>query len=71
MWDVNRMDERALGELQVAVTTRIALNEAAPVNRYGLLRSYVTVDPTLCDCLLEKSEYQEVASLKWDDLFSR
>uniref|UniRef100_A0A7N8Y774 Eukaryotic translation initiation factor 2D n=1 Tax=Mastacembelus armatus TaxID=205130 RepID=A0A7N8Y774_9TELE len=33
--------------------------------------SHVTVNPTLCDCLLEKSEYQEVVSLKWDDLFSR
>uniref|UniRef100_A0A8C2X151 Eukaryotic translation initiation factor 2D n=1 Tax=Cyclopterus lumpus TaxID=8103 RepID=A0A8C2X151_CYCLU len=34
-------------------------------------KSYVTINPTLCDCLLEKSEYQEVESLKWDDLFSR
>lgn len=33
--------------------------------------SYVRISPTLCDCLLEKSEYQEVESLKWDDLFSR
>lgn len=33
--------------------------------------SYVTINPTLCDCLLEKSEFQEVDSLKWDDLFSR
>uniref|UniRef100_A0A7N6BEY5 Eukaryotic translation initiation factor 2D n=1 Tax=Anabas testudineus TaxID=64144 RepID=A0A7N6BEY5_ANATE len=33
--------------------------------------SYVIINPTLCDCLLEKSEYQEVDSLKWDDLFSR
>ncbi|XP_067384352.1 eukaryotic translation initiation factor 2D isoform X2 [Channa argus] len=34
-------------------------------------RSYVTINPTLCDCLLEKSEYQEIEFLKWDDLFSR
>lgn len=33
--------------------------------------SYVTINPTLCDCLLEKPEYQEVEYLKWDDLFSR
>lgn len=33
--------------------------------------SYVTINPTLCDCLLDKSEFQEVDSLKWDDLFSR
>nr|XP_019951500.1 PREDICTED: eukaryotic translation initiation factor 2D [Paralichthys olivaceus] len=34
-------------------------------------KNYVTINPTLCDCLLEKSEYHEVESLKWDDLFSR
>ncbi|XP_076022212.1 eukaryotic translation initiation factor 2D [Genypterus blacodes] len=34
-------------------------------------QNYVTINPTLCDCLLEKSEYQEVACLKWDELFSR
>lgn len=35
------------------------------------LSSYVTINPTLCDCLLEKSEYQEVDALKWDDIFTR
>lgn len=35
------------------------------------LYSYVTINPTLCDCLLQKSEYQEVDALKWDDLFTR
>ncbi|XP_030640530.1 eukaryotic translation initiation factor 2D isoform X2 [Chanos chanos] len=34
-------------------------------------KNYVNINPTLCDCLLEKSEYQEVEKLKWDDLFSR
>ncbi|XP_077371478.1 eukaryotic translation initiation factor 2D [Festucalex cinctus] len=34
-------------------------------------KNYVRINPTLCDCLLEKSEYQEVETLKWDDLFSR
>ncbi|XP_051280816.1 eukaryotic translation initiation factor 2D isoform X3 [Dicentrarchus labrax] len=34
-------------------------------------KNYVTINPILCDCLLEKYEYQEVESLKWDDLFSR
>lgn len=37
----------------------------------SLFGSYVNVNPVLCDCLLEKSEYQEVEVLKWDDLFSR
>uniref|UniRef100_A0A8C4F2M3 Eukaryotic translation initiation factor 2D n=1 Tax=Dicentrarchus labrax TaxID=13489 RepID=A0A8C4F2M3_DICLA len=32
-------------------------------------KNYVTINPILCDCLLEKYEYQEVESLKWDDLF--
>uniref|UniRef100_A0A674BN53 Eukaryotic translation initiation factor 2D n=1 Tax=Salmo trutta TaxID=8032 RepID=A0A674BN53_SALTR len=36
-----------------------------------LSTSYVIINPILCDCLLEKSEYQEVEALKWDDLFSR
>ncbi|XP_056585734.1 eukaryotic translation initiation factor 2D isoform X2 [Triplophysa dalaica] len=34
-------------------------------------KNYVNINPTLCDCLLEKSEYQEVENLKWDDLISR
>uniref|UniRef100_A0A1A8EIN3 Eukaryotic translation initiation factor 2D n=1 Tax=Nothobranchius kadleci TaxID=1051664 RepID=A0A1A8EIN3_NOTKA len=34
-------------------------------------KNFVRIDPALCDCLLEKSEYQEVEYLKWDDLFSR
>ncbi|XP_073675194.1 eukaryotic translation initiation factor 2D [Garra rufa] len=34
-------------------------------------KNYVNINPTLCDCLLEKSEYQEVEKLKWDELFSR
>uniref|UniRef100_A0A8C2PR85 Eukaryotic translation initiation factor 2D n=1 Tax=Cyprinus carpio TaxID=7962 RepID=A0A8C2PR85_CYPCA len=34
--------------------------------------SYVNINPTLCDCLLEKSEYKEVEKLKsLADLFSR
>ncbi|XP_028849511.1 eukaryotic translation initiation factor 2D isoform X2 [Denticeps clupeoides] len=34
-------------------------------------KNFICVNPILCDCLLEKSEYQEVEKLKWDDLFSR
>uniref|UniRef100_A0A8C9VCS2 Eukaryotic translation initiation factor 2D n=1 Tax=Scleropages formosus TaxID=113540 RepID=A0A8C9VCS2_SCLFO len=33
--------------------------------------SFININPALCDCLLEKSEYQEVEKLKWDDLFTR
>lgn len=34
-------------------------------------KNYIMVNTTLCDCLLDKSEYHEVESIKWDDLFSR
>ncbi|XP_069798342.1 eukaryotic translation initiation factor 2D isoform X2 [Narcine bancroftii] len=34
-------------------------------------KNYVVVNPTLCDCLLEKSEHHVVATLKWDELFAR
>ncbi|XP_034733374.1 eukaryotic translation initiation factor 2D [Etheostoma cragini] len=49
------------------VTEYVKTNDLVDVNN----KNYVTLNPTLCDCLLEKSEYHEVESLKWDDLFSR
>ncbi|XP_055675983.1 eukaryotic translation initiation factor 2D isoform X2 [Falco peregrinus] len=33
--------------------------------------SFVKVNAILCDCLLDKSEQDEISNLKWDDLFSR
>uniref|UniRef100_A0A4W3GNV9 Eukaryotic translation initiation factor 2D n=1 Tax=Callorhinchus milii TaxID=7868 RepID=A0A4W3GNV9_CALMI len=33
--------------------------------------NYVIINPVLCDCLLEKSEYHTVTKLKWDDFFAR
>uniref|UniRef100_A0AAQ4NUA0 Eukaryotic translation initiation factor 2D n=1 Tax=Gasterosteus aculeatus aculeatus TaxID=481459 RepID=A0AAQ4NUA0_GASAC len=54
-------------EVRHIVTEYVKKNELVDENN----KNYVTVDPTLCDCLLEKSEYQEVQSLKWDDLFGR
>ncbi|MGH0174976.1 UNVERIFIED_CONTAM: hypothetical protein FKN15_069634 [Acipenser sinensis] len=33
--------------------------------------NYVTINPILCDSLLDKQEYQEIEKLKWDDLFNR
>lgn len=54
-------------EVRNIVTEYVKRNELVDENN----RNYVTINPTLCDCLLEKSEYQEVESLKWDDLFSR
>ncbi|XP_047428304.1 eukaryotic translation initiation factor 2D isoform X2 [Mugil cephalus] len=54
-------------EVRSIVTEYVKKNELVDENN----KNYVTINPTLCDCLLEKSEYQEVESLKWDDLFSR
>ncbi|XP_054465568.1 eukaryotic translation initiation factor 2D [Anoplopoma fimbria] len=54
-------------EVRDIVTEYVKDNELVDENN----KNYVTINPTLCDCLLEKSEYQEVESLKWDDLFSR
>ncbi|XP_022594823.1 eukaryotic translation initiation factor 2D [Seriola dumerili] len=54
-------------EVRNIVTEYVKKNELVDGNN----KNYVTINPTLCDCLLEKSEYQEVESLKWDDLFSR
>ncbi|NXM26124.1 EIF2D factor, partial [Oxyruncus cristatus] len=34
-------------------------------------KNFVKVDAVLCDCLLEKSEQDEISHLKWDDLLSR
>eukprot|EP00064_Thunnus_orientalis_P001949 superscaffoldBa00000133_g1953 len=54
-------------EVRGIVTEYVKKNELVD----KINKNYVTINPTLCDCLLEKSEYQEIESLKWDDLFSR
>ncbi|CAN9515489.1 unnamed protein product [Ophioblennius macclurei] len=54
-------------EVRSIVTEYVKKNELVAENN----KNYVTINPTLCDCLLEKSEYQDIESLKWDDLFSR
>lgn len=33
--------------------------------------SFVKVNAILCDCLLDKSEQDEISHLKWDELLSR
>ncbi|XP_056319123.1 eukaryotic translation initiation factor 2D [Danio aesculapii] len=55
------------GEVRNIITEYVKKNEL--VNEIN--KNYVIINPTLCDCLLEKSEYQEVEMLKWDDLISR
>uniref|UniRef100_A0A665T0C4 Eukaryotic translation initiation factor 2D n=1 Tax=Echeneis naucrates TaxID=173247 RepID=A0A665T0C4_ECHNA len=54
-------------EVRSIVTEYVKKNELVDENN----KNYVSINTTLCDCLLEKSEYQEVEFLKWDDLFSR
>lgn len=36
-----------------------------------LFCSFVKVNAILCDCLLDKSEQDEISHLKWDELLSR
>ncbi|KAJ8257401.1 hypothetical protein GJAV_G00185210 [Gymnothorax javanicus] len=55
------------GEVRTIITEYVKKNELVD----DINKNYVTINPTLCDCLLEKSEYQEVDSLKWDELFTR
>ncbi|XP_033826014.1 eukaryotic translation initiation factor 2D [Periophthalmus magnuspinnatus] len=54
-------------EVRSIITDYVKKNELVAENN----KNYVMINPTLCDCLLEKSEYQDVESIKWDDLFSR
>uniref|UniRef100_A0A8C5BDR1 Eukaryotic translation initiation factor 2D n=1 Tax=Gadus morhua TaxID=8049 RepID=A0A8C5BDR1_GADMO len=55
------------GEVRAIITEYVKANELVDENN----KNYVHINPILCDCLLEKSEYHEVSILKWDDLFSR
>ncbi|XP_023649324.2 eukaryotic translation initiation factor 2D isoform X2 [Paramormyrops kingsleyae] len=55
------------GEVRTVVTEYVKKNELVDEEN----KNYVNINPTLCDCLLDKFEYQEVGRLKWDDLFSR
>ncbi|KAM9342222.1 eukaryotic translation initiation factor 2D [Pholidichthys leucotaenia] len=54
-------------EIRRIITEYVKSNELVNENN----KNYVKINPTLCDCLLEKSEYQEIEFLKWDYLFSR
>ncbi|KAJ8016133.1 hypothetical protein DPEC_G00004020 [Dallia pectoralis] len=54
-------------EVRTIITDYVKRNELVDETN----KNYVIINPILCDCLLEKSEYQDVEALKWDDLFSR
>ncbi|XP_067863638.1 eukaryotic translation initiation factor 2D [Heptranchias perlo] len=55
------------GDVRSIITNYVKSNEL--IDDYN--KNYVTINPTLCDCILEKSEYHTVTKLKWDDLFTR
>ncbi|XP_059509355.1 eukaryotic translation initiation factor 2D isoform X2 [Stegostoma tigrinum] len=54
-------------DVRSIITNYVKSNEL--IDDYN--KNYVTINPTLCDCILEKSEYHNVTKLTWDDLFSR
>uniref|UniRef100_A0A8C4ZMB2 Eukaryotic translation initiation factor 2D n=1 Tax=Gadus morhua TaxID=8049 RepID=A0A8C4ZMB2_GADMO len=65
--EANKRCVGLLGEVRAIITEYVKANELVDENN----KNYVHINPILCDCLLEKSEYHEVSILKWDDLFSR
>ncbi|KAJ7331729.1 hypothetical protein JRQ81_013909 [Phrynocephalus forsythii] len=54
-------------EVRSAIINYVKTNELVDETN----KNFVKVNPILCDCLLNKSEQNEVLRLKWDDLFSR
>ncbi|XP_063065166.1 eukaryotic translation initiation factor 2D [Engraulis encrasicolus] len=54
-------------EVRSIITDYVKKNDLVDENN----KNFVTINPALCDGLLEKSEYNEIAKLKWDDLFTR
>nr|XP_020666327.1 eukaryotic translation initiation factor 2D [Pogona vitticeps] len=54
-------------EVRSAIINYVKINELVDETN----KNFVKVNPILCDCLLNKSEQDEVLKLKWDDLLSR
>ncbi|XP_041091899.1 eukaryotic translation initiation factor 2D-like isoform X3 [Polyodon spathula] len=54
-------------EVRTIITNYVKNNELVD----EINKNYVTINPILCDSLLDKQEYQEIEKLKWDDLFNR
>uniref|UniRef100_UPI00398E9CD0 eukaryotic translation initiation factor 2D isoform X2 n=1 Tax=Pristiophorus japonicus TaxID=55135 RepID=UPI00398E9CD0 len=54
-------------DVRSIITNYVKSNEL--IDDYN--KNYVTINPILCDCILEKSEHHVVTKLKWDDLFTR
>uniref|UniRef100_A0A8C5MTM6 Eukaryotic translation initiation factor 2D n=1 Tax=Leptobrachium leishanense TaxID=445787 RepID=A0A8C5MTM6_9ANUR len=54
-------------DVRSVLITYVKTNELVDTDN----KNFVKINPILCDCLLDKSEYNDVALLKWDDLISR
>lgn len=54
-------------EVRSAVISYVKTNELVDETN----KNFVKINPVLCDCLLNKLEYNEISKLKWDDLLSR
>ncbi|XP_053102091.1 eukaryotic translation initiation factor 2D isoform X2 [Hemicordylus capensis] len=54
-------------EVRSTIINYVKMNELVDETN----KNFVKVNPVLCDCLLNKSEQDEISKLKWDDLLSR
>ncbi|XP_028590201.2 eukaryotic translation initiation factor 2D isoform X2 [Podarcis muralis] len=60
-------DTLSSSEVRSAVINYVKLNELVDETN----KNFIKVDPILCDCLLDKSEQDEISKLTWDNLLSR
>ncbi|KAF7253890.1 Eukaryotic translation initiation factor 2D [Varanus komodoensis] len=60
-------DTLSSSEVRDAVINFVKINELVDETD----KNFVKVNPLLCDCLLNKSEQDEIAKLRWEDLMSR
>ncbi|KAM5181220.1 eukaryotic translation initiation factor 2D isoform 2-T2 [Mantella aurantiaca] len=54
-------------DVRSVVITYVKTNELVHSDN----KNFVTVDPVICDCLLDVSERHDLSLLKWDDLVTR
>ncbi|XP_041052307.1 eukaryotic translation initiation factor 2D isoform X1 [Carcharodon carcharias] len=54
-------------DVRSIITNYIKSNEL--IDDYN--KNYIVINPTLCDCILEKFEHHTITKITWDDLFTR
>ncbi|KAM8976357.1 eukaryotic translation initiation factor 2D [Pelodytes ibericus] len=54
-------------DVRSIIITYVKTNELVDCDN----KNFVKINPVLCDCLLDKSEYHDILLLKWDDLLTR